>query len=391
MKRNVLIPFMTLGFLYGCSESEIGQYAVDNVSPDAVRNITVENLKGAAVISYDIPNDEDLLYVKVIYKLDNGQTMEQKASAYANSVKVEGLGRSREQEVQIVTGDRSKNESAPVSVTIHPQDAPIYDVFNSLQARSDFGGIRVVWDNPDRAGVVISILEPDATNELIEVDNFYSDARNGAGNVRGYNAEERLFAVFVRDRWQNHSDTLIASFLPLHEERLDKSRFSRWNPSGIPYNTLPGQGWDIEKAWDNIIQVNPGFSTNTGGSLPTSITFSLGQDAVLSRFKIFQRGTGDQQYTGANIKRFELWGSDHPNVNADLSTWVKLGEFESIKPSGPGPVTEEDTDYAVVRGEDFAVDSGVPRVRYLRLVVHETWGGTTHVQFMELDFYGNVQ
>src|SRR5690606_17977151 len=200
---------------------EIGQYPIDGEAPGQVENITVENLKGAAIISYDIPDDEDLLYVKAIYRLDNGDEVEQKASAYVNSIRIEGLGKSRQQEVLLVTGDRSRNESQPVTVTIHPEDAPIYDVFSSLHINNDFGWIRLEWDNETKADVVITVLELDEWNELVEIEHFYTRAEKGKGNVRGYAAQEKMFAVYVRDRWQNHSDTLIASYTPLHEERLD--------------------------------------------------------------------------------------------------------------------------------------------------------------------------
>src|SRR5690606_21679653 len=121
MKKCFLYHVCLIFILWSCSESEIGQYPIDSEAPGIVGSISVENLKGAAVVSYDIPDDDDLLYVKAIYRLDNGEEVEQKASAYANSIRIEGLGKSREQEVLLVTGDRSKNESEPVAVTIHPE------------------------------------------------------------------------------------------------------------------------------------------------------------------------------------------------------------------------------------------------------------------------------
>ncbi len=382
---------LILMIFQACGESEIGQYPLDGDAPGPVSNIFVDNQKGAAVISYDIPNDDDLLYVKAVYKLDNGQEVQQKTSAYANSIRVEGLGQSKEQTIQLYTGDRSKNESKPISVVIHPADAPIYDVFSSLKINNDFGGIRLEWDNPTKSDVVLTILKADGGNELVEVDHFYTNTKVGKGNVRGYAAEEQMFAVYVRDRWQNHSDTLIASYLPLHEVRLDKSKFTKWNPPGIPYQDLANQGWTIQKLWDNSKE-NPGFSMPTSARIPNDFTFDLGQWATLSRFKIYHRASSAQLYTGANIKRFEVWGSEHNNVNEDFNTWVKLGEYESKKPSGLplGQVSEEDMDYAFIKGEDFQVESS-PRVRYLRFMVHETWGGTSYVQIMEVDFYGDIK
>src|SRR4051794_26451510 len=99
----------SLLMLFSCTKIEKGQFPIEHDAPGQVTNVKVANVAGGANISYTIPTDNDLLYVKVIYKLDDGRIMEQKASAYANSLKVEGIGKSFEQEVELICGDRSKN------------------------------------------------------------------------------------------------------------------------------------------------------------------------------------------------------------------------------------------------------------------------------------------
>src|SRR5690606_9011 len=126
--------FVAAVLLSGCQKAERGQYPIDSEAPGTVALKEIENLPGGAVITYEIPSDEDLLYVKAVYQLDNGEIVEQKASAYTNKLKIEGIGRSRPLEVILTAGDRSQNESAPVSVTVHPKDAAIYDIRNSLKA-----------------------------------------------------------------------------------------------------------------------------------------------------------------------------------------------------------------------------------------------------------------
>ncbi|WP_160370619.1 DUF5000 domain-containing lipoprotein [Sphingobacterium humi] len=391
MRNYLIYPIFGMLLLSACVDQEVGQYPLDNVAPDNVKNVGVENLSGGAILSYDLPSDEDLLYVKVIYHLDNGEQVEQKSSAYTNTILIEGLGKSREQDVQILTGDRSKNESKPINVKIKPLDAPIYDVFSSIQMSNDFGGIRLVWENENKSDVVITVMRKDETNKFVEIDHIYTNAKNGISNVRGQESKDQEFAVFVRDRWQNRTETKVGRFFPLFEEELDKGKFARWNPPGLPYQDL-GQGWILQNMWNKSL-ATPGFSTPTGMAKPMNITFDLGQTAKLSRFKIFQRSDAAQLYTGANVKRFEVWGSEHPNVNQDFSTWKKLGDFLSYKPSGLplGQVSEEDMEYAGRKGEDYMVDLESPAIRYIRLVVHETWGSTTHTQIMEVSFFGQIQ
>ena len=233
MKSKIFILLLAICFALSCEEEERGQYPLDTIPPRQIVNPQVENIAGGAIISYTIPDDDDLLYVKVIYQLDNGTVMEQKASAYTNRIQVEGLGKSKAQTVSLVCGDRSKNESEPVEVEIHPMEAPIFEILESVNIENDFGGVFITWENPAKADVVLTVAtwnEEDAKYE--EVENFYTNSGTGKGNIRGLPAEEIIFAVYLRDKWGNNTDTISGTYLPLFEEALDKARFARWNPRG---------------------------------------------------------------------------------------------------------------------------------------------------------------
>lgn len=394
MKKYYFLFTVFLGILFSCSKDERGQYPLDNTAPGEIKSPVVENIPGGAIISYVIPDDEDLLYVKAIYKLSNGTVMEQKASSYENKLKIEGMGRSGEQVIQLIAYDRSKNQSSAVEVMIHPLDAPIYDILNSISVRDDFGGINLTWENATEAEVVLMVFKTNQGNILTSAETFYTKAKLGKGNLRGYPSEETIFAIALRDRWGNTTDTVRGTYFPKPEVQLDRLQFRRWNPAGntIPYMDLASQGWIIEKLWDNTT-ANPGYSFPLTATLPGSFTFDMGQTAKLSRFKLFHRNSEAQLYTGGNIKKFQVWGSEHPNVTADFNTWVKVGDYTSFKPSGLplGQSTAEDVAYAAVAGEDFNVDIDVPNVRYLRFVIEETWGGNVSAQIMELKFFGEIK
>ena len=394
MKKVYLLTVVLLCLFYSCSKEEIGQYPVDGVAPGEIKTPEVRNIPGGAIISYIIPDDEDLLYVKVIYKLDNGTTMEQKASSYERSVKVEGLGRSREQTVQLIAYDRSNNSSNPVTVSIHPEDAAIYSILESIDTQADFGGIYLDWENPTEAEVVLMVFTENLDKRLVTAQNFYTRAQVGKGNVRGYPSQPTVFAVALRDRWGNLTDTVRVTYTPMPEVQLDRLKFRRWNPAdnSIPYTDLVSQGWIIENMWDNNIGAK-GFSFPLTTTLPANLTFDLGQTAKLSRFKLHHRADASQLYTGGNFKKFRVYGSATPGVSADFDTWTKIGEYQSIKPSGlpMGQISAEDLQYASTDGEDFNVDINAPPIRYLRFVVDETWGGNTAAQVMELKFFGEIK
>src|SRR5690606_32247021 len=133
---------------------------------------------------------------------------------------------------------------------------------------------------------------------------FYSRSLRGGANVRGYNDPERSFGVYFRDRWDNVSDTLYVTAHPLFEEQLDKSKFRRWNPPGIPYNAYTGTEWRIESMWNDVITPGGGGYA----SYTNDHTFDMGQTAKLSRVNINNRKETNLLYNFAHPKKFQLWG-----------------------------------------------------------------------------------
>ena len=393
-QRSNLIP-MIMGLIIACiscGDEKRGWYATDNVPPGQVFNVNHDNVPGGAIITYSVPADDDLLYVRALYQMSDGRQVEQRSSAYTTKIVVEGLGRSKKQTVHLICGDRSGNESEPYPVDIEPYDSPIYDIKESIDINEDFGGIRLNWKNPLKERIVLDLYVKDKDGTFVEVESVYSASATGKYNLRGFPSEEALFGVTVRDRWGNKSDMIGGVFTPFFEEKLDRLKFGRWNPPGIPYIDLVGSGWTIERLWDGLL-VDPGFSLPNTIVLPHSITFNMGQMAYLGRLKVWQRTSADQLYSGFNTKRFQVWGSSHPDVNADFATWIFLGDFTSIKPSGLplGQMTEEDVAYATA-GEDYPIqeNSDIP-VQYIRVHMMETWGGGTGAaQFYEMEFYGKI-
>lgn len=172
-------------------------------------------------------------------------------------------------------------------------------------------------------------------------------------------------------------DTLGTEFVKLDriDVELDRTLYARWNPPGIPYYQNANNLYRIESAFD----LDPStfyIQTAPQPGVPHSFTFDLGQEAVISRFRQWQRLTITVLYRIQNIKKFELWGSPTADVNADFDTWIKLGEFESKKPSGlpVGQESAEDIAYATA-GEDFFFMQTPPKIRYIRYHVVELWGG----------------
>ena len=410
MRKNLLIPSRTAGHsfiwcmlvavlatcsLVSCKEEEQHGYLEhDTTPPEAVSNVQVEPLPGAADISYSLPeNSLDLLYVKARYEIRPGVKQEASTSFYGTSILVAGFGDTAEHKVELVSVDRSGNMSEPVEVNVKPKYPPVQQVYDSLTYAADFGGIRIISGNPSKADLMVGVLIKDSLGDWVDYDRTYSALREINFTSRGLPAELTSFGVYVRDRWHNYSDTLIQDLVPLFEEQLDPNNFQAL--------ALPGDDetntWSIPGLWDN----NPGGHNGVRSSngTPSHYQFSIvrpGQKAKISRFKIWGIFDG-REYTSANIKDFEVWGSDAPASDGSFDGWTLMGTFEIKKPSGlpSGQLSNDDKSMAAA-GFEFDMPFEAPAVRYIRINVLSTFASppnseTGDIWMTEVAFWGQLE
>ena len=99
-------------------------------------------------------------------------------------------------------------------------------------------------------------------------------------------------------------------------------------------------------------------------------------------------------YTNANIKEWEVWGSNDPNPDGSWDSWTKLMVCNSVKPSGlpRGQLSQQDIN-AALAGEVFTFPRNTPAVRYIRIKVLDTWdpAQNDHSLIGELTFYGILE
>ncbi|NCC91181.1 MAG: DUF4959 domain-containing protein, partial [Spirochaetia bacterium] len=85
-----LLITLLLLLLQSCDEKQLEPITESMGKPQKVTDVQVEVVPGGAVISYRIPNVEDILGVKGVYTLSNGQQYEAMASFYENKLEVLG-------------------------------------------------------------------------------------------------------------------------------------------------------------------------------------------------------------------------------------------------------------------------------------------------------------
>lgn len=391
--KKYYLAIVVLLFL-GCQQNERGiPVSKTDVIPDPVSNVQVESLPGGAKISYSLPEGDDILYVMAQYSLRDSANIERKSSYYNNSITIQGFPDTKTYNIKLFSVSPGGKKSDPVDVKITPLTPPITTVFRSLVMQPTFGGVDVSFLNESKADVKITVLTPDSLGDLTTADIHYTQIDSGDFSVRGYDSVERKFGVFVRDRWNNYSDTLFENIKPFYEEELDKNNFQEVHLGTDTYEAFCC-GWVMSNLWDGITNVgSPVFHTKASGGMPQWFTFDLGERAKLSRFKIYSRNTGgnDGAYYAADPKVWEIWGSNDPNPDGSWESWTFLGRFTSIKPSGQATPTAEDIQYACVDGQNFNFAADIPAVRYLRFKTLQTWGGATRIYIAELTFWGTTQ
>jgi hypothetical protein len=382
-------PMLFAGILLaGCKEKLTGPQDDGSGAPGPVSQVQVERLPGAVRLQYSLPGDKNLQHVKAVTEI-NGQLREVKASAYHRVLEIAGFGDTTEHEVKIYAVSRSEKLSNPVIVKVKPLEPPVMSVYSSLTIKEDFGGATVQFNNAAEADISVVMLTKNAAGDWVDEDVLYTKRKNGYFSVRGFDTIPRVFGAYIRDRWNNRSDTLMRELKPIYEKQLDRTKFFEYY---LPTDEKAAWSWWMPYIWDGVIVNNtnvdkPGFHT-APGRWPQWFTFSLGVNARLSRFRFWQRGSW-VAFTDRNIKKFELWGSNDPAKDGSWTGWTLLLEGESVKPSGLPMGTNSPEDLALVgAGEEFVFPPGTPAMKYIRMKVLETWGNNDSFYIMQVAFWG---
>ncbi len=404
IKINIIVAVF-LSLLTACKEDYTHEPGlVDGNSPAAISDVEVIPLHGGVKITYKIPKDKDVLYVKAVYTNSKGETKDVKSSLYKKEVVILGFDDVAERTVKLYAYDRSENQSAPYEVSFTPLTPPIEVIKQNMKITTDFGGARFAWENKEKAPISILLLAKSDRGEMEVVETVYTSQSEQNYSIRGFDTIPRVFAAVIRDRYDNFSDTIYATtpnkmLKPLWEEEIDKKKFQKL----ILANDTNWDAWegDYTNFYDGSLD-HPSI-IHSSGSHPSPQIFSidLGQVVKLSRLKIYQRSATEEHfaYTHGNPKTYTLYGAKELPKKADGSVedsleegkgWIKLRDCESIKPSGSplGTNTDEDMDHFRA-GDEYTFDNAPP-LRYFRIAFHKTWDGAGYMTAAEMTLWGTI-
>ncbi|MCA5005201.1 DUF5000 domain-containing lipoprotein [Sphingobacterium bovistauri] len=387
----ILINIVLLNI--SCEEETMLKPLESNMTPPGkISNVSVTNKNGAAVLTYSLPSDDDLSYVKAEYILPNGTMRTIKASYYTNQMVVDGFSEPGSFKVKLYAVNRSEAISEPLEVTVNPEESPIWDIYRSLEVQPSFGGLQLKALNIERAKIAILIMEKNEYGEWVaDPNSVYTSTDKIHATMRGMDTIARDLAFVVRDRWLNNTDTLFAQIKPLYETAISKSGYRGFRlPGDAPNHTSTSH----TGMWDGDIMNWPRiYMTQAAISGPHYTTVDIGSMAKLSRIVIWdypEYYNGRTYYYKGNLKEFEVWGSNNPPADGSWNNWHLLGSFNATKPSGLPFGQQSDEDYqTAVNGLNWEFDINAPKVRYIRIRSTKNWDGSSYMAIGEIQLYGD--
>lgn len=392
VKNIICIPILLLliSMVISC-ESEDKK---DTTPPGELTITSTEATYGGAIISYTLPNDDDILYVRADYTNGKGAAVFRTVSKHVNQIEVSGFVIEDDVTVSLTVVDENQNKSKAVEHEIRPLRSFIYLVQETIEIVPDLGGVQVSWENIEEKTVFIYLHIADGDEEETRILSSSNASENIF--VRGLEAKELGFSTKVED-FDGNITSLIDEgyFTPLFEEKINKDTWTLVSNLSIDGNAYEGATVNF---WDDVVDT---FETNSdnsyfiinrndnGGILqwPLDIVIDLNKKVKINRFKIWQRafwynGPGDQPYyyQSENLRSFDLF------VSMDKSEWALLGSFQIEEPTN-GDISQALLDEAAA-GHNFNLNEISPEFRYLKFSITSNFGSDSFCHGSEISLFG---
>jgi hypothetical protein len=391
MKKLLFLTILIFA-VSSCSKQDDG----DTTPPSVLTVDSVTPTNGGGIISYTLPNDDDILYVRAEYTNSNGVDVSRASSSYNNSIEIDGLNQTTALTITLYVVDENYNQSAPIYVELVPLESFIYLVQESIEVNTDLGGFRITWENIQSKTVYVFVHINNGIEEEIRIlsSNNYSESIA----VRGLPSEEITISTRIED-FDENSTTLEekGTLTPLFEQVIDKSTWTL-----VASQSVDGNAWEGASVnfWDDVIDTTNNNSDNSyfmiwrdlnGGSLnwPLDLVIDLNKNVKVTRFTVWQRaywynGPSDVPYyfQEENIKSFTMYASN------DAQVWEELGQFDIGDPrDSEGNIPQSALDSAA-NGHEFELDEVSESFRYLKFSVTSNYGSEAYVNGSEITMYG---
>ena len=391
LNKAVLFLLFIFAAIISCSDHE----DLDTSPPGVLSNVSVTPTNGGGIISYTLPSDDDILYVKAVYTNSQGEEVFRVSSKHNTSVEITGLSQLTPVNVKLFVVDLNENVSETVSIDFTPLKSFIFFVQESIQISPDLGGVKITWENIASKTVFVYVHILEGADEVIRI--LSSNNAQESIFIRGLAPSEISISTKVEDFDGNITELEEkGTYTPLFEEKIDKSTWTLVSGQSINGNAYEGKTVNF---WDDVVDTvetdadNSYFIAtrdNNGGSLnfPLDIVIDLNKNVKIQRFIVWQRaywyqgGGVTYHYQEENIKSFNLYAS------SDAQTWNLLGEFDIGDPrNGAGEIPATSFQEAI-DGHEFSLENTSEAFRYLKFQITSNYGSTQITVGSEITLFG---
>ena len=358
----------------------IAVYQEDNISigiPAIVKplphisDIEVENLPMAAIISYTLSSDENLLGINVVYSLTEEDEIEIFVDKENNSIELSGFEDTDERMVtiyvvynyKITTGFYTFIKPLPLS----------FNPVSEIQVNNFEGGAEISWTSPPRddylgAKVVFSYgsggkefeIFVEKTNNSIVLEGFsnsnqrtvtiyamYIEDNISDGidvdikpeplqevpvepiPIRGKIGNLEIWSMFDDDRVIPGDNTSPWRFVYRGDIFTPDNRATRTfsNILNNPWRANSGANYTVDGVQINMWQPGgdalgdqnlstfvPGAAATDPIPYPLYITFDMGRKAIYSKMAYLIRTRGNNNFSANMPVEFVVWGSNNPKT-----------------------------------------------------------------------------
>ena len=391
LNKAVLFLLFIFAAIISCSDHE----DLDTSPPGVLSNVSVTPTNGGGIISYTLPSDDDILYVKAVYTNSQGEEVFRVSSKHNTSVEITGLSQLTPVNVKLFVVDLNENISETVSIDFTPLKSFIFFVQESIQISPDLGGVKITWENIASKTVFVYVHILEGADEVIRI--LSSNNAQESIFIRGLAPSEISISTKVEDFDGNITELEEKGrYTPLFEEKIDKSTWTLVSGQSINGNAYEGKTVNF---WDDVVDTvetdadNSYFIAtrdNNGGSLnfPLDIVIDLNKNVKIQRFIVWQRaywyqgGGVTYHYQEENIKSFNLYAS------SDAQTWNLLGEFDIGDPRNAAGEIPATAFQEAIDGHEFSLENTSEAFRYLKFQITSNYGSTQITVGSEVTLFG---
>ena len=232
---KAILPIVGL-ILLGCEESNSG----DTTPPGELTVVSTTPTNGGGIITYELPQDDDILFVRADYTNAQGEDVFRVSSKNNNQIEISGMVEAEPIDISLRVVDENKNESNSVVVSLTPERSFIFEVLQNILLVEDLGGVRVYWENEVEKTVFIYFyIEADGEED---VRILSSSIKTNSQFIRGLSAVPTNISVKVEDFDGNSTSVVeLGEYTPLFEEKIDKSTWSLVTNLSIDGNAYEGK------------------------------------------------------------------------------------------------------------------------------------------------------